>query len=174
LHQQWLGATPILEGRHTLLAAETGCGKSLAYLLPIIQQVLEWKSFMPQKLNAPLALIIVPNRELVKQIYVINFTGSHFNIFNQLICKDVVVRLTENLPIVPFHLIGGSTKKKMTTSSYDVMDILVATPSVLSKLTSVKLLDMHNVRHAVLDEADTLLDDSFSGYIQNFLSKLPV
>lgn len=68
--QQWLGSTPILEGRHTLLAAETGCGKTLAYLLPIIQQVLEWKPLMPEKLNAPLALIIVPNRELVKQIYV--------------------------------------------------------------------------------------------------------
>lgn len=85
-----------------------------------------------------------------------------------------MVQLTENLPINPFHLIGGSTKKKMIKSSYDMMDILVATPTVVSKLTSVKLLDMHNVRHAVLDEADTLLDDSFNGYIQNFLGKLPV
>jgi superfamily II DNA/RNA helicase len=86
----------------------------------------------------------------------------------------VVVRLTENLPIVPFHLIGGSTKMKMKISSYDMMDILVATPSVVSKLTSVKLLDMRNVRHAVLDEADTLLDDSFNEYIKKFLGKLPV
>lgn len=60
-----------------MLAAETGCGKTLAYLLPIIQQVLEWKSFIPEKLNAPLALIIVPNRELVKQIYVTNFINSY-------------------------------------------------------------------------------------------------
>ena len=63
---------------------------------------------------------------------------------------------------------------KMKISSYDMMDILVATPSVVSKLTSVKLLDMRNVRHAVLDEADTLLDDSFNEYIKKFLGKLPV
>jgi len=63
---------------------------------------------------------------------------------------------------------------KMKISSYDMMDILVATPSVVSKLTSVKLLDMRNVRHAVLDEADTLLDDSFNDYIKKFLGKLPV
>lgn len=62
----------------------------------------------------------------------------------------------------------------MISSNYEMIDILVATPSVISKLTSVKLFDMDNVRHAVLDEADTLLDDSFSGYIKNFLGKLAV
>jgi len=67
---QWLSVQPILAGRHTMIAAETGCGKTLAYLLPIIHQVLEWKTLLPDKLNTPLALILTPNRELVVQIYV--------------------------------------------------------------------------------------------------------
>jgi len=53
-----------------LLAAETGCGKTLAYLAPIIQQVLAYKEKVKFKnqFNSPLALVIVPGRELADQI----------------------------------------------------------------------------------------------------------
>lgn len=53
-----------------MLAAETGCGKTLAYLAPIIQQVLAYKEKVKFKnqFNSPLALVIVPGRELADQI----------------------------------------------------------------------------------------------------------
>jgi len=53
-----------------LLAAETGCGKTLAYLTPIVQQILNYKekSKFNNQFNSPLALIIVPGRELAVQI----------------------------------------------------------------------------------------------------------
>lgn len=53
-----------------MLAAETGCGKTLAYLAPIVQQILAYKekvSFKNQ-FNSPLALVVVPGRELADQI----------------------------------------------------------------------------------------------------------
>lgn len=53
-----------------MLAAETGCGKTLAYLTPIIQKVLDHKQKVKlnKQFNSPLALIIVPGRELAEQI----------------------------------------------------------------------------------------------------------
>jgi len=53
-----------------LLAAETGCGKTFAYLTPIIQQVLNYKEKVKtnNQFNSPLAIVIVPGRELADQI----------------------------------------------------------------------------------------------------------
>jgi superfamily II DNA/RNA helicase len=59
-------------GRHMILAGETGGGKTLAYLLPLIESLLHWKSsnhFMKID-NAPFAIILAPTRELVVQIEV--------------------------------------------------------------------------------------------------------
>jgi superfamily II DNA/RNA helicase len=59
-------------GRHMIVAAETGGGKTLAYLLPLIESLLQWK--LSNRLikieNAPFAIILVPTRELVVQIEV--------------------------------------------------------------------------------------------------------
>lgn len=63
----------ILEGQNTVLAAETGCGKTLAYLVPLIDQILNWKPLLQRPFNSPLGLIITPNRELAVQIGVCCF-----------------------------------------------------------------------------------------------------
>lgn len=54
----------ILEGHNTVITAETGCGKTLAYLLPIFQHILDWKPTIDEEFNSPLAVVITPNREL--------------------------------------------------------------------------------------------------------------
>lgn len=55
----------ILKGQNTMITAETGCGKTLAYLLPVFQHVLQWKPNLPkEEFNSPLAVIIAPSREL--------------------------------------------------------------------------------------------------------------
>lgn len=58
----------ILDGQNTVLAAETGCGKTLAYLVPLIDQILNWKPLLQRPFNSPLGLIITPSRELAVQI----------------------------------------------------------------------------------------------------------
>lgn len=57
----------ILKGHNTVVTAETGCGKTLAYLLPIFQHIIEWKPSIDEEFNSPLAVVITPNRELGKQ-----------------------------------------------------------------------------------------------------------
>lgn len=56
----------ILEGYNTAVTAETGCGKTLAYLLPIFQHIVGWKTSVKDEFNSPLAVIITPSRELGK------------------------------------------------------------------------------------------------------------
>lgn len=146
----------ILAGNCSIVAAETGCGKTLAFLLPIIEQLLELKkSVKDRPPNSPLAVIITPSRELAQQI------------------MDVALKFTSNLMIDSQLLIGGHTKRKMLDPKFEYIDLLVATVGALSKLSSSGLYNLSHVKHVVLDEADTLLDDSFKDYLINLLRKLP-
>lgn len=77
------GIPKILDYQNVKLLAETGCGKTLAYLLPLVDQVLNWKTKVNRTVNQPLALIITPSRELALQIGVsfLHFLISlHFSI----------------------------------------------------------------------------------------------
>lgn len=69
LNIQKTGIPKILDGANTIIAAETGCGKTLTYLLPMIDEVLNWKKMEEKReYNSPLGLIITPTRELAFQI----------------------------------------------------------------------------------------------------------
>lgn len=67
---QYEGIPHILAGDHTLIAAETGCGKTLSYLVPVVQQILQLKRNQVERssseLNTPIGLILTPGRELGK------------------------------------------------------------------------------------------------------------
>ncbi|KAJ8950858.1 hypothetical protein NQ318_011154 [Aromia moschata] len=108
--------TTIQSGNNALLAAETGCGKTISYLLPIIQYLIGNKA---QNLNTPKALVIVPNRELAYQV------GE--------VC----------------HILGDSVgvneerKKIMMNPEYEEVDILVATPGALGKLSTIGMYKLH-------------------------------
>lgn len=65
---QKLGIPKIINGANTVIAAETGCGKTLTYLLPMIDEVLRWKKLTERRYNSPLGLIVTPTRELTFQI----------------------------------------------------------------------------------------------------------
>lgn len=65
---QKMGIPAILAQQNVKLLAETGCGKTLAYLLPLVEQILNWKNAIDRPFNHPLALIITPSRELALQI----------------------------------------------------------------------------------------------------------
>ncbi|XP_075225253.1 putative ATP-dependent RNA helicase Dbp21E2 isoform X2 [Lycorma delicatula] len=146
----------IIGGQCSIIAAETGCGKTLAFLLPIMEKMQQWKEEAKNRPpNSPLALIITPSRELACQIL------------------EVASSIGYNLSIDCKVLIGGHTKRIMMNPKFEFIDILVATVGVISKLTSSGIYNLSNVKHVVLDEADTLLDDSFSEYVIHFLRKVP-
>lgn len=149
---------PILfSKRNALIAAETGCGKTLAYLIPAVQQIIEEKRTTDNDvLNSPTCLILTPSRELAYQI---EFVASN---------------LCQNLDIHTDVIVGGGTKRKMLNPNFKKVDLLVATLGALSKLTTTGIYRMSCVKNVVLDEADTLLDESFSEKLAYFLRKIPV
>ncbi|KAK9507247.1 hypothetical protein O3M35_007151 [Rhynocoris fuscipes] len=147
----------LLSGRNCLIAAETGCGKTYAFLLPIIEQLLVWNKMNPDRPpNHPLAVILCPQRELAFQI------GS------------LAKNMSYCLPFTCNTLIGGRTKKKMLNPEFSYVDLLVATPGALSKLISTGIYHLNEVKHIVVDEADTMLDDSFSELLIRILSKVKI
>lgn len=146
----------LLSGKNTLIAAETGCGKTLAYLLPMLEQILQVKKKSREtKFNTPLGLILTPGRELAYQI--------------ESVAKSVV----KGLDVATDVIVGGGTKRKMLNPEFKETDLLVATLGALSKLTTTGIYKMNHVRHVVLDEADTLLDESFAEKLAHFLKKFP-
>ncbi|CAG9785803.1 unnamed protein product [Diatraea saccharalis] len=146
----------ILEGHNSIVTAETGCGKTLGYLLPIFQHILNWKPSIPEEFNSPLAVVITPSRELANQI------------------GDVAQNIAQNLNLNVTTLVGGKTKQKMINPPIEYCDLLVTTLGAYSKLVTTGIFKIHNIHHVVLDEADTLLDDSFVEKLSYVLRKFSI
>lgn len=150
------GIPSILGGQNTVMTAETGCGKTLAYLLPIFQHILEWKPSIKEEFNSPMAVVITPSRELATQV------GE--------VAQNIAQRLNLNVTT----LVGGRTKQKMLNPPIEYCDILVTTLGAYSKLVTTGIFKINNIHHVVLDEADTLLDDSFIDKLAHLLKKFPI
>jgi superfamily II DNA/RNA helicase len=149
----------LMQGQNVLCAAETGSGKTLAFLLPMVDKLLRYRAMYGPSLapNRPLGVILTPSRELAEQIY------------------DVARSLSEFTPFAVDVKCGGrGTKQLVQHFPQDVVDVLVSTPGVFSKLLSNKLYDLSRLSHIVLDEADTLLDDSFNPLTIRVIQKLKV
>ncbi|XP_015591529.1 probable ATP-dependent RNA helicase DDX28 [Cephus cinctus] len=150
-------AIPILEtGCNTLISAETGCGKTLAFLLPLVQQILRWKKLIDRKPNTPLGLIITPSRELAMQI------------------AAQVTTLTRGIDFRSKLLIGGRTKKLMLNPSVTDVDLLICTLGVMSKLSTNNIYKLQAVRHVILDEMDALFDETFVEKLIPFMRRIPL
>uniref|UniRef100_A0A182TYQ9 Uncharacterized protein n=1 Tax=Anopheles melas TaxID=34690 RepID=A0A182TYQ9_9DIPT len=155
-HFQVEGIRAMLDGSHLLLAAETGCGKTYTYLVPVVEQILRRRLHERQRdFNTPLMLIITPGRELAQQI------GA------------VAARLTDGTGIKTRIVLGGRTKQQMLNPSFEDIDILVASFGAISKLITSGIYRMEEVRYVVLDEADTLLDDSFNSKLLHLMKRFP-
>lgn len=86
----------------------------------------------------------------------------------------VANQMCSNLDIKCLTLLGGKTKKMLLNPTSEVTDILVCTLGVFSKMLTFGIYSMHNCKHLVLDEADTLLDDSFNEKLKYIFRKSKV
>ena len=132
----------------TLIAAETGNGKTLAFLVPMLQHILRRKEVEEEEMgptphNAPYGVIVTPGRELADQI-----GGVAEMLASEL---DIKVRVHK----------GGQIRKQILNGPRDEVDLVVGTQGALDKLFHEKYLKRDRVSMIALDEIDTLLDDTF-------------
>ncbi|XP_072492238.1 probable ATP-dependent RNA helicase DDX28 [Notamacropus eugenii] len=148
---------PLLRGRHLLCAAETGSGKTLSYVLPLLQRLLG-RPRLAASCPSPRALVLVPSRELAEQV------------------RAVAGPLARALELHVREMGGGrgmgSVRRQL--SLHPPADVLVATPGALWKALKGRLLSLEQLCFLVLDEADTLLDQSFLELVEYILGKSPI
>lgn len=94
--------------------------------------------------------------------------------FLALQIAKVAHKLSTDFDIKIQTILGGNTKRLMTNPRFQDVDILVGSMGAISKLVTTGIYRMNQVRHVVLDEADTLLDDSFNEKLFYFLQRFPV
>lgn len=143
----------ILQGHDVLGLAQTGTGKTAAFGLPLIEQLLGVGSKPASKTVR--ALILSPTRELANQIAV-NLTGF---------LRQTHLRITT--------VVGGRSIGVQQKQLDRGTDILVATPGRLLDLTERKAVDLSKVRYLVLDEADQMLDLGFIHALRKIASMVP-
>ncbi len=140
---------PVLSGRDLLAGAQTGTGKTAAFVLPLLQLLGSAAG------RGPRVLVLAPTRELAAQILEsIRVYGAN---------KRLRARV----------IFGGVGEQPQIDGLRAGCDILVATPGRLLDLANRRLADLSEVRHLVLDEADRMLDMGFIHDIRRIIKLLP-
>jgi ATP-dependent RNA helicase RhlE len=142
----------ILEHRDVLGTAQTGTGKTAAFAIPILQNLMERKG---PKNNHIKALILTPTRELAIQI------EESFNSYGK------------NLPLKKLVVFGGVKQGSQETALRKGVDILVATPGRLLDFIAQGIISLKNLEIFVLDEADRMLDMGFVHDVKRIIKLLP-
>ncbi|MDP8990788.1 MAG: DEAD/DEAH box helicase, partial [Acidobacteriota bacterium] len=141
---------PALEGRDVVATAQTGTGKTLAFLLPIYE--LLTRGERPTGVSA---LILTPTRELALQV------------------NETAVKLAASLPVRSSTVVGGMNESTQLHAIRKGSQVVIATPGRLCDFLERKLVDLSGVRFLVLDEADRMLDMGFLPAIHAILKKIP-
>lgn len=142
--------SPIMSGADFMGIAQTGTGKTLAYLLPILQDL----NYSEQ--SNPRVLILAPTRELVIQIV------------------QQIEKLTEYMSVRVAGVYGGSSNmKRQQAQVAEGLDIIVGTPRRLYDLVLTNLLRLNGIKKVVVDEVDILLDFGFKTQLNNIGEHLP-
>jgi ATP-dependent RNA helicase RhlE len=140
----------VLAGRDVLAGAQTGTGKTAAFVLPILQ-----KLGRPSTDRAPRALVLTPTRELAAQI------AESARTYGTYAGLRIAV------------VFGGVGIGPQIDALRRGCDLLIATPGRLLDLQEQRAADLRSVQHFVLDEADRMLDMGFVHQIKSVMKQLP-
>lgn len=154
----YVNCTPVQEqviacakdGSDLYVQSQTGTGKTAAYLIAVMQEILTKPELKGKKV-----LVLVPTRELAVQV--------------EMECKT----LCEKTGLKPFSFYGGVGYEKQVNAIEKGVDILLATPGRVIDLLEQKKLDLSNVGFAIIDEADRMFDMGFYPDLRIILKHLP-
>ena len=139
----------ILSGKDVVGIAQTGTGKTLAYMLPILEEIKFSKQVQPR------VLVLVPTRELVIQIV------------------ENIESFTKYMNIRTLGVYGGTNINTQSKAILHGTDILVATPGRLYDLALSNVLQLKAIKKLVIDEVDVMLDLGFRSQLTNIMELLP-
>jgi ATP-dependent RNA helicase RhlE len=141
--------SPILSGTDFVGIAQTGTGKTFAFLLPVLQDL----KFSEQA--HPRVLILVPTRELVLQIV------------------EEIEKLTSYITVRTVGVYGGANIKTQKRAIAEGIDIIVGTPRRLYDLALCGALRLKSIKKLVIDEVDIMLDFGYKTQLRNIFEYLP-
>lgn len=144
----------ILQGKDLIASAQTGTGKTAAFLLPVIQIIL--RSIPSQRIKA---LVIVPTRELAVQI---DQQMEGFSYFTSV----------SSIPV--YGGTDGSIFTREKQALQEGVDIVICTPGRMIAHINQGYVDFSGVQFLILDEADRMLDMGFYDDIMKIISYIPV
>src|SRR5579864_2903494 len=143
---------PALAGRDVVATAQTGTGKTLAFLVPLIQSLTKTGGTPAAGIRA---LILAPTRELALQIH------------------ESALKLMQGLSLRPAVVVGGMNETAQLRDVRHGARIVIATPGRLCDFLDRKLIELGNVDMLVLDEADRMLDLGFLPALKQILRHIP-
>ena len=152
-----------MSGRDVVVLAETGSGKTMSYLLPLLMFLKNKPKTQPG--GSPIALILAPTRELVEQVY---------SIIDKLISleKNYHFQITSLPTKFPTALgvVGGiSLQSQIIPLQRNGIDILIATPGRLIDLLEKQIITMEALQYLVIDEADKMITLNMEEQVRKIL-----
>src|SRR5580765_3136487 len=143
----------ILAGDDVIGIAQTGTGKTAAFVLPILMKLAA--SMQKDQRRSPRALVLAPTRELVVQI------------------KENVRAYARHVPLRMATVFGGVSERPQIEALRSGVDLIVATPGRLIDLMDQRVANLSGIEFLVLDEADRMLDMGFLPPIRRIVKALP-
>src|SRR6184192_910260 len=162
-----IAAIPLILAGHDVIGiAQTGTGKTAAFVWPILMKLLESKQTVTQAYNAaasksngqtrgPRAIVVAPTRELVVQI------------------KENSLAYAKHIPLRMATVYGGVSERPQIAALRSGVDLVVATPGRLIDLMDQRVANLSGIEFLVLDEADRMLDMGFLPPIRRIVKALP-
>src|SRR5580658_8694471 len=142
---------PALSGRDLVVTAQTGTGKTLAFVLPMIHRLMG----QPPSQPGIRAVVLSPTRELSIQI------------------EAVFSKMAKGTGIRAACAVGGLNERPQLQAIRGGAQVLIATPGRLCDFLTRKLVDLGSVRILALDEADRMLDLGFLPSIKRLMAAMP-
>ena len=139
----------ILSGKNIVGIAQTGTGKTLAYMLPLLKELKFSKQVHPR------ILILVPTRELVLQVV------------------QQISTYAKYMQVRVMGVYGGTNIKTQMQAVMQGTDILVATPGRLYDLALIRAVKLNEIKKLVIDEVDVMLDLGFRFQLTNIFELMP-